>query len=210
MAADPCAEAARGSGRRRRIVVGITGATGALYGIRLLQALAAHPGVETHVVMSRWARTTISLETPWTAAEAAALADVSHAADDLGATLASGSFRTDGMAITPCSMKTLAAIRTGYSEGLIARAADVTLKERRRLVLVPRETPLNQIHLENLLTLTRMGAVVMPPVPAFYHRPHTIDDLVDHLVARILDQFGLDTPAPRWEGMRAARLRATS
>ncbi|CAL9346740.1 UbiX family flavin prenyltransferase [Streptomyces albus] len=200
---------------RRRIVVGITGATGAVYGIRLLEALAAVPEVETHLILSRWARTTIGLETEWTAGEVTALADVCHAPDDLGATVASGSFRTDGMVIAPCSMKTLAAVRTGYTEGLVARAADVTLKERRRLVLVPRETPVNEVHLENMLTLARMGAVVLPPVPAFYNRPRTIDELVAHLVSRVLDQFGLDAPvglpapAHRWEGMRAARLRAT-
>ncbi|WP_405806417.1 UbiX family flavin prenyltransferase [Streptomyces sp. NBC_01187] len=194
----------------RRIVVGMTGATGAVYGIRLLEALAAVPGVETQLILSRWARSTIALETDRTVAEVAELADVCHGPDDLGATVASGSFPTDGMVIAPCSMKTLAAIRTGYTEGLIARAADVTLKERRRLVLVPRETPVTEVHLENMLTLSRMGGVVMPPVPAFYNHPRTIDDLVDHLVSRVLDQFGVQAPARRWEGMRAARLRATS
>jgi 4-hydroxy-3-polyprenylbenzoate decarboxylase len=194
----------------RRLVVGMTGATGAVFGIRLLETLAAVPDVETHLVLSRWARSTIALETDRTVAEVAELADVCHGPDDLGATVASGSFPTDGMVIAPCSMKTLAAIRTGYTEGLIARAADVTLKERRRLVLVPRETPVTEVHLENMLTLSRMGAVVMPPVPAFYNHPRTIDDLVDHLVSRVLDQFGVRAPAHRWEGMRAARLRATS
>ncbi|MBZ4317852.1 UbiX family flavin prenyltransferase [Streptomyces huiliensis] len=199
-----------GAPARKRIVVGLTGATGAIYGIRLLQALAAVPEAETHLVLSRWARTTIGLETEWSAGEVAALADVCHASDDLGATVASGSFPTDGMVIAPCSMKTLAAVRTGYSEGLVARVADVTLKERRRLVLVPRETPLSEVHLENMLSLCRMGAVIMPPAPAFYNRPRTLDEIVDHLVSRVLDQFGLETSAHRWEGMRAARLRATS
>ncbi|GAA2609069.1 UbiX family flavin prenyltransferase [Streptomyces axinellae] len=194
----------------RRLVVGMTGATGAVFGIRLLEALTAVPDVESHLILTRWARSTIGLETDRTAAEVAGLADVHHGADDLGATVASGSFRTDGMIIAPCSMKTLAALRSGYTEGLVARAADVTLKERRRLVLVPRETPLTEVHLENMLTLSRMGAVVLPPVPAFYNHPRTIDDLVDHLVSRVLDQFDIPAPAHRWEGLRAARLRATS
>ncbi|GAA2308957.1 UbiX family flavin prenyltransferase [Streptomyces caniferus] len=189
-----------------RLIVGMTGATGAVFGVRLLEALAELPDVETHLVLSRWARPTIELETGRSVAEVSALAEVTHRPEDQGATLASGSFRTDGMVIAPCSMKTLAGIRAGYADGLLGRAADVVLKERRPLVLVPRETPLSEIHLENMLALARKGVQMVPPMPAFYHHPRSVDDLVDHLIARILDQFGLPAPAAkRWDGMRAAR-----
>ncbi|NUQ89304.1 MAG: UbiX family flavin prenyltransferase [Glycomyces artemisiae] len=185
-----------------RLVVGMTGATGAVFGVRLLEALRATGTVETHLVMSRWARTTLRLETDYEPADVAALADFTWGPAEQAAPISSGSFRTDGMVIAPCSMKTVAAVRTGYTEGLIGRAADVTLKERRRLVLLARESPLSEIHLENLLALSRMGAVVLPPVPAFYNRPETIDDIVDHVVARTLDQFGLDyAKARRWDGL---------
>ncbi|GGV25676.1 putative UbiX-like flavin prenyltransferase [Streptomyces longisporoflavus] len=192
-----------------RLIVGMTGATGAAIGVRLLENLAQLPDVETHLVLSRWARATIELETGRSVADVSALADVTHHPDDQGATISSGSFRTDGMVIVPCSMKTLAGIRTGYAEGLVARAADVVLKERRRLVLVPRETPLSEIHLENMLALARQGVQMVPPVPAFYNHPETVDDIVDHITARVLDQFDLPAPAAkRWEGMRAARAAA--
>lgn len=192
-----------------RLIVGMTGATGAAIGVRLLENLAQLPDVETHLVLSRWARATIELETGLSVAEVSALADVTHHPDDQGATISSGSFRTDGMVIVPCSMKTLAGIRAGYAEGLVARAADVVLKERRRLVLVPRETPLSEIHLENMLALTRQGVRMVPPMPAFYNHPKTVDDIVDHITARVLDQFDLPAPAARrWEGMRAARAAA--
>jgi flavin prenyltransferase len=189
-----------------RLIVGMTGATGALLGIRLLEHLAQMPEVETHLVLSRWARTTIELETGMSVAAVGRLADVVHRPEDQGATIASGSFRTDGMVIVPCSMKTLAGIRTGYAEGLVCRAADVVLKERRTLVLVPRETPLSEIHLENMLELARKGVQIVPPMPAFYNHPKSVNDIVDHLVVRILDQFDLSAPeAKRWDGMRAAR-----
>ncbi|MCX5395552.1 non-oxidative hydroxyarylic acid decarboxylases subunit B [Streptomyces sp. NBC_00102] len=192
-----------------RLIVGMTGATGAVIGVRLLENLAELPDVETHLVLSRWARATIELETGRPVSEVNALADVVHSPDDQGATISSGSFRTDGMVIVPCSMKTLAGIRAGYAEGLVARAADVVLKERRRLVLVPRETPLSEIHLENMLALARMGVRMVPPMPAFYNHPRSVDDIVDHITARILDQFDLPAPAARrWEGMRAARAAA--
>ncbi|MEV2256031.1 non-oxidative hydroxyarylic acid decarboxylases subunit B [Streptomyces sp. NPDC050147] len=192
-----------------RLIVGMTGATGAAIGVRLLENLAQLPDVETHLVLSRWARATIELETGLPVAEVSALADVTHHPEDQGATISSGSFRTDGMVIVPCSMKTLAGIRAGYAEGLVARAADVVLKERRRLVLVPRETPLSEIHLENMLALTRQGVRMVPPMPAFYNHPKTVDDIVDHITARVLDQFDLPAPAARrWEGMRAARAAA--
>jgi len=184
----------------------MTGASGAALGVRLLETLRALPEVETHLVLSRWARTTIELETPYTAREVAKLADVAYAPGDQAAAISSGSFLTDGMVVVPCSMKTAAGIRTGYADGLIGRAADVVLKERRRLVLVPRETPLSEVHLENLLALARMGVAIVPPMPAFYHHPASVDDILDHLVARVLDQ--LDLPAPharRWAGLAAAR-----
>ncbi|MGP3770929.1 UbiX family flavin prenyltransferase [Streptomyces sp. SDT5-1] len=182
-----------------RLVVGMTGATGAVYGIRLLEALRALPDVETHLILTRWARTTIELETDRTVADVQKLADVVHRPGDQAAAVSSGSFRTDGMVIAPCSMKTLAGIRAGYADGLLGRAADVTLKERHPLVLVPRESPLHEIHLDNMLTLTRMGARIVPPMPAFYQHPKTIEDLVDHTVARILDQLGLPGPdIERW------------
>ncbi|MEV5350818.1 non-oxidative hydroxyarylic acid decarboxylases subunit B [Streptomyces achromogenes] len=189
-----------------RLVVGMTGATGAVFGVRFLQVLAQLPDVESHLVLSRWARTTIELETGLSANEVGDLADVVHQPQDQGAAISSGSFRTDGMVIVPCSMKTLAALRAGYADTLVARAADVILKERRKLVLVPRETPLSEIHLENMLALCRMGAQLVPPMPAFYNHPRSVDDIIDHVVTRILDQFDLPAPAAkRWEGMRAAR-----
>jgi len=183
-----------------RIIVAITGATGAIYGVRLLERFR-DAGVETHLVLSRWGARTLLHETPYTRAQVQALATVSHPPGDMGAAISSGSFRTDGMVIAPCSAKTLAAIATGVSENLVHRAADVVLKERRRLVLLAREAPLSEIHLENMLKLARMGAVVLPPLPAFYHQPRTIDEIVDHTVARVLDQFGLELRgAPRWSG----------
>jgi flavin prenyltransferase len=183
-----------------RLVVGITGASGAILGIRTLEILKAL-SVETHLVMSRWARTTIAHETGYRVEQVEALASHVHHGDNQAAPISSGSFRTDGMIVAPCSMKTLAAIRIGYSDTLICRAADVILKERRRLVLVARESPLNEIHLENMLALTRMGAVIFPPVPAFYNSPKTMDDAVNYIVGRVLDQFGLETPdLGRWNG----------
>jgi 4-hydroxy-3-polyprenylbenzoate decarboxylase len=189
-----------------RLIVGMTGATGALLGIRLLEHLALMPEVQTHLVLSRWARTTIELETGMSVAAVGELADVVYGPEDQGAAIASGLFRTDAMVIVPCSMKTLAGIRTGYADGLVCRAADVVLKERRKLVLVPRETALSEIHLENMLDLARKGVQIVPPMPAFYNHPKSINDIVEHLVVRILDQFDLPaSDAMRWEGMRAAR-----
>jgi 4-hydroxy-3-polyprenylbenzoate decarboxylase len=189
-----------------RLIVAMTGATGAPFGVRLLEVLREIEHVETHLVLSWWARATVELETPYGARDVARLADVVHSPGAQGAAISSGSFRTDGMVIVPCSMKTLAGIRTGYADGLIGRAADVVLKERRKLVLVPRETPLSEIHLDNMLALTRMGAVVLPPMPAFYNHPASVDDVVDHVVSRVLDQFDLPAPAARrWTGLAAAR-----
>lgn len=189
-----------------RLIVGMTGATGAPLGVSLLQALREMPEVETHLVLSKWAKTTIELETPYSVRDVSALADFCHYPADQAATISSGSFRTDGMIIIPCSMKTLAGIRAGYAEGLVGRAADVVLKEGRKLVLVPREMPLSTIHLENMLALSRMGAAMVPPMPAYYNHPQTVDDITQHIVARVLDQFGLEHPnARRWQGLRQAQ-----
>jgi flavin prenyltransferase len=183
-----------------KLILGMTGATGAIYGVRLLERLR-EAGAETHLVISRWGVRTLLHETPHTREQVEALASVTYAPGDMGAAISSGSFRTDGMIIAPCSAKTLAAIAHGFGENLIHRAADVILKERRRLVLVVREAPLSDIHLENMLKLSRMGAVVLPPVPAFYNHPRTIDDVVDHTVSRVLDQFGLEVSGvERWAG----------
>ena len=189
-----------------KLIVGMTGATGAPLGVALLQALREMPNVETHLVMSKWAKTTIELETPYSARDVAALADFSHNPADQAAIISSGSFRTDGMIVIPCSMKTLAGIRAGYADGLVGRAADVVLKEGRKLVLVPREMPLSTIHLENMLALSRMGVAMVPPMPAYYNHPQTADDITQHIVTRVLDQFGLEhKKARRWNGLREAK-----
>jgi 4-hydroxy-3-polyprenylbenzoate decarboxylase len=183
-----------------RIIVGITGASGAIFGIRALEMLKTL-SVETHLVLSRWARTTIVTETKYTLEQVESLASAVYHHDNQAAAISSGSFKTEGMLIAPCSMKTLAAIRIGYGDSLMSRAADVVLKERRKLVLLARESPFGQIHLENMLALTRMGAVIFPPVPAFYNQPKSLDDMVQHIVGRLLDQFGLDAPGmSRWNG----------
>ena len=185
-----------------RLVVGITGASGAIFGVRVLEALKTLD-VETHLVMSRWARVTLAHETDCTLEALEKLASFMHHQDNQAAPISSGSFQTDGMIIAPCSMKTIASIRAGFSDTLLSRAADVTLKERRKLVLLARESPLSEIHLENMLALTRMGAVIFPPVPAFYNRPNSIDDIVNHIVGRLFDQFGLQSPdVSRWQGFR--------
>jgi len=184
-----------------RLVVGISGSSAPHYGIALLRMLRGFEIVETHLVLSRGARRTIELEAEMDPEDVIALADVYHDPDDLAAPISSGSFQTIGMVVAPCSMKTLAAISHGYTEDLLARAADVTLKERRRLVLVTRETPLNLIHLRNMVAVTEAGATVLPPVPAFYHHPKSIEDLVHHTVGKVLDQFGIEHRAfQRWQG----------
>jgi len=184
----------------RRLIVGMTGATGAVYGVRILQALGA-AGIESHLVVSRWGARTLLHETPHSLAEVKAMATRAYSENDQGAAISSGSFLTLGMVIAPCSMKTLSAIAHGHSDDLIHRAADVVIKERKRLVLVVREAPLSEIHLENMLKLARMGVVILPPVPAFYDHPRSIDDIVDHTVGRLLDLFDIhiDTAA-RWTG----------
>jgi 4-hydroxy-3-polyprenylbenzoate decarboxylase len=186
-----------------RLVVGMTGASGAVYGIRLLECLRTLP-VEVHLIVSRWARVTIEHETSYGYSQVKELADEVYGEDDQAAAVSSGSFPTRGMIIAPCSTKTLAAVASGYSHNLIGRAADVTLKERRPLVLVVRETPLSSIHLRNMLTLSDLGATIFPPTPAFYHRPREIDDIVDQTVLRVLDQFQFELDAAsRWHGLPA-------
>ena len=182
----------------KRLIVGISGASGVIYGVRLLQALKTLP-VETHLVMTRTAEVTLAHETKMKVADVRRLADVTYPIGDLAAALSSGSFRTIGMIVAPCSMRSLGEIAHGITSNLLTRAADVVLKERRRLVLVARETPLHAIHLRNMTTLAEMGAIIAPPVPAFYNRPKTLDDVVDHTIGRILDLFDLDTgTVKRW------------
>ena len=186
-----------------RLIVGITGASGVIYGIRLLEMLKGIDGIETHAVISRGARLNIALETDWKAADVEALADVVHSDKDLAAPISSGSFRTTGMIIAPCSMKTLSGVVNSYADNLIVRAADVVLKERRRLVLVPRESPLHAGHLRLMHEAALMGAVICPPMPAFYGNPQTLDDIIDHSVGRALDLFDIDTGrVRRWQGPR--------
>ena len=190
----------------RRLVVAITGATGAVYGVRLLEHLRAVGGIETHVVVSDSAALTLHQETGLQRKDVEALADVAHRYRDVGASIASGSFKSDGMVIAPCSMKTLASVAHGLSDNLIARAADVVLKERRKLVLMVRETPFNLAHLRNMTAVTEMGGIVFPPLPSFYHKPASIDEMVDHTVSRVLDLFGIDNDiAPRWQGFGTPR-----
>jgi len=175
----------------KRLIVGISGATGAVYGIRLLEFLSKSD-VETHLVVSRSAEKTISMETSWTVEQVKALATVTYDMEDIGADISSGSFETEGMAVIPCSIKSLSAITNSYNENLLIRAADVTLKERRKLVAVVRETPLHRGHLKLMMNLADAGGVILPPIPAFYFLPKTIDDLVNHTVGRVLDVFGID------------------
>jgi 4-hydroxy-3-polyprenylbenzoate decarboxylase len=183
-----------------RLIVGITGATGTIYGVRLLQMLR-EAQVETHLVMSKWAQRTLVHETTYSVEEVQALAFRTYPPGDQGAAISSGSFVTGGMIVAPCSMRTLAAISTGQGDELVHRAADVVLKERRKLVLMVRESPFNDIHLENMLKLSRMGVVITPPVPAFYNHPDTLDDVINHTVARVLDQFGVHVhDKSRWTG----------
>jgi len=192
-------------GARRRIIVAITGATGAIYGVRLLERLGAVPGVETHLVLSDAASLTLHQEVGLQRRDVEARAHVVHRNREIGASIASGSFLTDGMVIAPCSMKTLAAVAHGYSDNLIARTADVVLKERRRLILMVRETPFNLAHLRNMTAVTEMGGIVFPPLPSFYNLPATIDEMVDHTVARVMDLLGVANDlAPRWGGMTGA------
>ena len=187
----------------KRLIIGISGASGAIYGVRLLQVLREVSDVETHLILSQAARQTLALETDFSLREVQALADVVHDARDIAASISSGSFKTAGMVILPCSMKTLSGIVHSYTDGLLTRAADVVLKERRPLLLIVRETPFHLGHLRLLVQAAEMGAVIMPPVPAFYHRPKSLDDVINQTVNRVIDQFDISLPQDlfsRWQG----------
>lgn len=187
----------------KRLIIAITGATGAVYGVRLLQVLRDTAGVETHLLISDAGVLSLHQELDLNRKEVEPLADVVHHVRDIGASVASGSFQSEGMIIAPCSMKTLAAVAHGLSDNLIARAADVVLKERRRLVLMVRETPFNLAHLRNMTAVTEMGGIIFPPLPGFYHRPQSIAEMVDHTVGRVLDLFAIPhSLTPRWAGIK--------
>jgi len=190
-----------------RLIVGITGATGTIFGVRILQMLHGS-GVETHLVVSKWAARTLTHETPHSLKYVQSLATQNYGIGAQGAAISSGSFVTLGMVIAPCSMRTLAAIAHGLGDNLIHRAADVILKERRKLVLVVRESPFNEIHLENMLKLARMGVVILPPVPAFYNNPQNLDDMINHIAMRVIDQFDIHLDVMnRWDGVLLDRKR---
>jgi flavin prenyltransferase len=193
------------SSHPRRLIVGITGASGAIYGVRLLRLLQA-AGIETHLVISRSAKITLAQELDTSVAEVTALADVVHQVDNIGASISSGSFKTAGMVIAPCSIRTLSEIVSGVTSSLLTRAADVVLKERRRLVLLVREAPLHLGHLRSMTAATEMGAIVYPPVPAFYARPDSLEQMVDHTLGRVLDLFDIETKAvSRWGGLNSIK-----
>jgi flavin prenyltransferase len=193
-----------------RLIVGITGATGTIFGVRILQMLHGS-GVETHLVVSKWAARTLTHETAYSLKDVQSIATQNYGIGAQGAAISSGSFVTLGMVIAPCSMRTLAAIAHGLGDNLIHRAADVVLKERRKLVLVVRESPFSEIHLENMLKLARMGVVILPPVPAFYNNPHNLDDMINHIAMRVIDQFDIHLDViNRWDGVLLDRKRATT
>ncbi|WP_423679627.1 UbiX family flavin prenyltransferase [Undibacterium sp. WLHG33] len=188
---------------KQRLIIAITGATGSVYGVRLLQVLQANPDVETHLLISEAGVLNLHQELDMKRKDVEAFADVVHHVRDVGASIASGSFQSDGMVIAPCSMKTLASVAHGMSDNLITRAADVVLKERRRLILMVRETPFNLAHLRNMTAVTEMGGIIFPPLPGFYHRPQSIQEMVDHTVGRVLDMFALPHKlTPRWQGLK--------
>jgi 4-hydroxy-3-polyprenylbenzoate decarboxylase len=192
---------------QKRIIVAISGASGAVYGVRLLEKLRELGNVRTHLTVSDAGLLNLRQELDMDHAQVAALADVVHQVRDIGAAIASGSFQCDGMVVAPCSMRTLAAVAHGLADNLITRAADVMLKERRRLILMVRETPLNLAHLRNMTSVTEMGGIIFPPVPSFYHRPQTLADMVDHTVSRVIDLLDLPQPeAARWEGPQTSPL----
>jgi len=185
----------------KRLVIGMSGSSGVIYGIRMLEVLAKDPEVETHLILSQAAKMNIGIETEWSVADVEALADEVHNNKNIGASIASGSYKTAGMIVVPCSMKTLSGIANSYAENLIIRAADVMLKERRQLVIVPRESPLHTGHCELMLKASQIGAVICPPSPAFYTSPKTVDDIINHSVARVLDLFHIESDRlQRWQG----------
>ena len=193
-----------------RLIVGITGATGTIFGVRILQMLHGS-GVETHLVVSKWAARTLAHETQYSLQYVQSLATQSYGSGAQGAAISSGSFVTMGMVIAPCSMRTLGAIAHGIGDNLIHRAADVILKERRKLVLVVRESPFSEIHLENMLKLTRMGVVILPPMPAFYNNPQSLDDMINHITMRVIDQFDIHLDVMnRWDGVLLDRKRSSA
>jgi 4-hydroxy-3-polyprenylbenzoate decarboxylase len=192
------------SAPQKRVIVAVSGASGAVYGVRLLQVLRELGNVQIHLTVSDAGLLNLQQELAMNRAQVGALADVVHPVRDVGAAIASGSFQCDGMVVAPCSMRTLAAVAHGLSDNLITRAADVMLKERRRLILMVRETPLNLAHLRNMTSVTEMGGIIFPPVPSFYHRPQTLADMVDHTVSRVIDLLGLpQAQAPRWQGLQS-------
>lgn len=183
-----------------KIVVGITGATGTIYAVRLLEVLKSMKDIDTHLVMSAWATKNLEIETDYTLEYVKSLATIVYENDNLAASISSGSFKTDGMIVLPCSMKTLSSIANGYDDNLISRASNVMIKEGRKLILCPRETPLSPIHLENMLKLSRIGVMMIPPMPAFYNKPASLDDIVNHAVMKILDQFNIEyDKGKRWD-----------
>ena len=191
---------------RTLLIVGITGASGVIYGIRLLELLSLNKEVETHLIISEWGEKNIRYETDWKVEQVKALADFSYDIRDVGAKLTSGSFKRNGMVVAPCTVKTLSALANSYADNLLTRSADVTLKEGRRLVLLVRETPLHLGHLRNMVKLAEMGAVILPPVPAFYHKPQTIQELIDHTIGKVLDIFDIEHNLfPRWAGMQSGK-----
>lgn len=184
------------------LIIGITGASGVIYGIRLLEVLSTRKDVETHLIISEAGKINIKYETSWKIEDVKALADFSYDIHDMGAQLASGSFKSDGMIVIPCTMKTMSALANSYSDNLLTRAGDVALKERRKLILVVRETPLHLGHIRNMERLSEMGAIILPPVPSFYHRPKTIQDIIDHTLGKVLDILGIEHNLfPRWPGL---------
>ncbi|MEO8599585.1 MAG: UbiX family flavin prenyltransferase [bacterium] len=196
---------------QKRLIIAITGATGAVYGVRLLEVLRAAPGIQTHLMLSEAGALNLHQELDMSRKQIGALADVVHNVRDIGASIASGSFQSEGMIVAPCSMKTLAAVAHGLSDNLITRAADVVLKERRRLVLMVRETPFNLAHLRNMTAVTEMGGIIFPPLPGFYQRPKSIAEMVDHTVGRVLDLFAIPHAlTPRWNGLKASSESANS
>ena len=193
------------------LIVGITGASGVIYGIRLLEVLSSTREVETHLIISQAGKTNIECETEWKLKDVKALASFTYDINDVGARLASGSFKRDGMIVAPCTVKTMSALANSYAENLLVRAGDVTLKEKKKLVLLVRETPLHLGHLRNMERLTEMGAVIMPPVPAFYHRPKTIQDIIDHTIGKVLDIFDIEHNLfQRWRGLQLEEELTTS
>ncbi len=187
----------------KRIIIGLTGAAGSIYGVRILQELQKVDDIESHLIVSRAGLLNVATELDMRRGELEALADVVHSDRDIGATIASGSFRTDGMIVAPCSMKTLAAAATGLTDNLVSRAADVVMKERRRLVLMVRETPLNLVHLRNMTTVTEMGGIIFPPMPSFYAKLENLEAMVDQSIGRVLDLFDVDSGlVRRWQGVK--------